>query len=101
MRTKPFTFKKTERVKVVTEYKGISVDLTVQEAADLAAYLTPAMTPDCRFIPLLEALQAFIGANGGVKSDLVHCDVVGGFTMVALKDKALKDKVPKARKGAK
>jgi hypothetical protein len=66
---KPFTFKKTKRVKVITEHQGISVDLTVKEAADLVAYLAPASTPDCRFLDLLRTLRAFAEANGG-KSDL-------------------------------
>lgn len=35
MRTKAFTFKKTKRIKVVTEHPAISVDLTCDEAAVL------------------------------------------------------------------
>ena len=68
MKTKAFTFKKT--VKTVKEFQGISVDLTVCEAADLVAYLKAAATPDGRFLPLLEALQDFTALHGG-KSDLV------------------------------
>lgn len=39
MRAKPFTFKKTKRVKTVTEHRAICVDLTEQDAADLRALL--------------------------------------------------------------
>lgn len=70
MRTSEFTFKKTKRVKVVTEHAGISIDLTVQEAADLAAYLRPVGTPDCRYQPLYEAVSGFAKKHGAV-SDLV------------------------------
>lgn len=35
MRVKDFTFKKTKRIKQVTEHRGICIDLTEQEAADL------------------------------------------------------------------
>ncbi len=67
MRVKPFTFTKTKRVK--TEHKGISIDLTVKEAADLAAYLSVAATPDCRYNDLYDALSCFARENG-VSSDL-------------------------------
>lgn len=84
MKTKTFTFKKTKRVKTVTEYPAISVDLTVKEAADLVAYLTPATTPDGRYQNLLDALRNFAREHGAV-SDLVidkHSTALfGGFVM--------------------
>lgn len=44
MRTKEFTFKKTKRVKTVTEHPAISVDLTVSEARLLAYHLNAVPT---------------------------------------------------------
>lgn len=85
MRTKPFTFVKTKRIKTVTEHKGICVDLTVQEAADLAAYLKPAQTPDCRFTNLLNALEAFCEENNA-KSDLSNDPTQRCFRMVTQKE---------------
>lgn len=83
MKTKEFTFKKTKRVKVVSEYHAISVDLTVKDAADLVAYLAGAHTPDLRYQPLLDKLRDFVNKHGGV-SDLVR-DISAtpyGFRMV-------------------
>jgi hypothetical protein len=45
MRAKPFTFKKTKRV--VTIHRAISVDLTEQEAADLAELLYAGVGGGC------------------------------------------------------
>ena len=39
MRTHEFTFKKTKRVKTVTEHPAISVDLTRDEARELAGIM--------------------------------------------------------------
>lgn len=85
MRTNSFTFKKTKSVKIVTEYPAISIDLTVTEAADLAAYIRPASTPDCRFRELLYALKKFLWANGNPQSDLVPDNNVKAFRMVTRK----------------
>ena len=69
MRASEFTFKKTKRVKVVVQYRAISIDLTENEAADLLAYLVPACTPDCRYQDLVDALRCFCDKTG-VVSDL-------------------------------
>ena len=44
MRTNMFTFKKTKRVKVVTEYPAICVDLTKEEASALADIIEEGST---------------------------------------------------------
>ncbi len=68
MRTNKFTFKKTKKIKVVEEHKGLSVDLTLQEASDLLAIIcriggiSKARTET--FEPLLDALKSFLSENG-------------------------------------
>ena len=69
MRANEFTFKKTKRVKTVTEHQGISLDLTVTEAADLAELVGNCATgdKDCgNFMwDTYQALRAFVEKNAG------------------------------------
>lgn len=74
MRTKEFQFKKTKTVKPVTTHDAISIDLTVNEAADLHALISVAHTPNGRYLPLLAALANFTEKHG-VTSDLEPCGV--------------------------
>ncbi len=64
MRTKEFTFKKTKRVKTVTEHPAISVDLTVQDAANLQALLGQATGPGSG-TTIYQALRDFVDKNNG------------------------------------
>jgi hypothetical protein len=63
VRTNEFKFKKTKRVRTVTEHRGLCVDLTEQEVADIHELLmhvggiSAARTET--FKPLLEALSKF------------------------------------------
>jgi hypothetical protein len=71
MRSKPFTFKKTKRIKQVVHHPAISVDLTVQEAADLYVVLAHVAGADDvastvmneLFLPLLDAIEDFLLNN--------------------------------------
>lgn len=58
MRTKEFTFKKTKRVKTVTEHRAISIDLTVEEARSLLCWMCFEDATDDEFAKLGPSDQA-------------------------------------------
>jgi general stress protein 26 len=68
MRTHLFTFKKTKRVKTVTEYPAISVDLTKDEAKELMEIIAratveseePGTLAEEAMAALYDALEAFV-----------------------------------------
>jgi hypothetical protein len=73
MRTNEFTFKKTKRVKTVTEHAGLSVDLTKEEAAALLELVLLGSETDesddgpddvwTTMYNLAQALRKFIGPD--------------------------------------
>jgi len=73
MRTKEFTFKKTQYVKKETSHKAISLDLTADEAQVLADLLSvrnvayeDRLTPEALFLEALSAkLHAFTAPRLG------------------------------------
>lgn len=68
MRAKEFTYQKTKRVKTITKFNGISLDLTVQEAADLKELLgnvgTESLPAQQLFTGLYQELCNFLRKNG-------------------------------------
>jgi hypothetical protein len=67
VRAKEFTFKKTRTVKTTTDYVGLSLDLTVEEAIGLEKALAdlPYTTINSR---IYRALYAFLKTNRGKPS---------------------------------
>ncbi len=74
MRAKEFTYKKTKMVKTVTEFPGISLDLTVQEAANLRDIIGNVGTESDEVRELVAGLYAaltqFWADNGSVRPDI-------------------------------
>ncbi len=68
MRAKEFTYQKTKKVKTITKFQGISLDLTVQEAADLKELLgnvgTGSLPAQQLFTGLYQELCNFLRKNG-------------------------------------
>jgi hypothetical protein len=77
MRTKPFTFTKTKRVKVTTEHPAISIDLTKAEAANLRKLLGRTSGPGSMglFSDLYEKLNEFAPDGDTISvRDVIFCE---------------------------
>lgn len=76
MRAKEFTYQKTKKVKTITKFQGISIDLTVQEAADLREIVgnvstgSEAVAVRQLVTGLYSELTKFWVANGSVRPNI-------------------------------